>query len=114
MKILIVAILVGTLFIAPASAQTSKPSSAADLASYTGPDRERLLVEGAKREGKVVWYTTLAAEQNKQIANAFETKYQGVKVETFRTGSSALAQRVLTEAKARRNLFDATRSTVPQ
>src|SRR5262245_30017437 len=78
MKILIGVMLVASL-VTSAWSQTSKPSSAADLASYTGSDRERLLVEGAKREGKVVWYTTLAAEQNKQIANAFETKYQGVK-----------------------------------
>ena len=113
MKILIGAMLVAFLVTAPARSQTSKPSSPADLASYTGSDRERLLVEGAKREGKVVWYTTLAAEQNKQIANAFETKYPGVKVETFRTGSSALAQRVLTEAKARRHLVDAIETTLP-
>ena len=78
--------------------QTAKPSSLADLASYTGTDRERLLLDGAKREGKVVWYTTLAAEQNKQLANAFEARYSDVKVETYRTGSSALVQRVLTEA----------------
>ena len=102
------------LFIgAPAWSQTAKPSSAADLASYTGSDRERVLLEGAKREGKVVWYTTLAAEQNKQIAGAFETKYPGVKVETFRTGSSALAQRLLTEAKARRHIADAIETTLP-
>ncbi|MBI2229372.1 MAG: hypothetical protein HYU46_09760 [Deltaproteobacteria bacterium] len=52
----------------PAWSQTGKPSSAAELAAYTGADRERLLLDGAKREGKVVWYTTLAAEQNKQLA----------------------------------------------
>jgi hypothetical protein len=39
---------------APAWSQTSKPSSAADLAAYSGADRERLLLDGAKREGKVV------------------------------------------------------------
>lgn len=93
--------------------QTTKPVSPADLASYTGADRERLLHEGAKREGKLVWYTTLAAEQNKQIANAFEKKYAGVNVETFRTGSSALAQRLLTEAKARRHIADAVETTPP-
>ena len=86
---------------------------AADLASYTGADRERVLLDGAKREGKVVWYTTLAAEQNKQIAGAFEAKYPGVKVETFRTGSSALAQRLLTEAKAKRHIADAIETTLP-
>jgi len=83
------------------------------LASYTGADRERLLLDGAKREGKVVWYTTLAADQNKQLANAFEKKYPGVSVETFRTGSSALAQRLLTEARARRHLADAIETTPP-
>ena len=93
--------------------QTAKPVSPADLAGYTGADRERLLHEGAKREGKLVWYTTLAAEQNKQIANAFEKKYLGVSVEIYRTGSSALAQRLLTEAKARRHIADAVETTPP-
>jgi iron(III) transport system substrate-binding protein len=113
MKILTAAFLFVFVMTAPAWSQPSKPFSPADLASYTGLDRERLLVEGAKREGKVVWYTTLAADQNKQIANAFETKYPGVKVETFRTGSSALAQRVLTEAKAQRHIADAIETTLP-
>ena len=100
-------------FCTPAWGQTAKPSTAAELASYTGPDRERLLLEGAKREGKLVWYTTLATDQNKQISGAFERKYPGVSVETFRTGSSALAQRLLTEAKARRHIADAIETTPP-
>jgi hypothetical protein len=74
MKMLIGAMIVAFLVTAPAWSQTSKPSSPADLASYAGSDRERLLVEGAKREGKVVWYTTLAADQNKQIANAHKSR----------------------------------------
>jgi iron(III) transport system substrate-binding protein len=98
---------------APAWSQTGKPSNAAELAAYTGADRERVLFDGAKREGKLVWYTTLAAEQNKSIAAAFEKKYPGVSVDTFRTGSSALTQRLLTEAKARRHLADAIETTPP-
>jgi iron(III) transport system substrate-binding protein len=113
LPILSVTILFLFLASAPALSQTSKPSAAADLAAYTGSDRERLLLDGAKREGKVVWYTTLAAEQNKQIAGAFEAKYPGIKVDTFRTGSSALAQRLLTEAKARRHIADAIETTLP-
>ena len=111
--------LIATLFALPLIvnaavwSQANKPSSAADLAAYIGSDRERLLIDGAKREAKVVWYTTLAAEQNKQIAGAFEAKYPGVKVETFRTGSSALAQRLLTEAKAKRHIADAIETTLP-
>jgi iron(III) transport system substrate-binding protein len=113
MKILTAALFFAFLITTPGWSQSNKPISPVDLASYAGSDRERVLLDGAKREGKVVWYTTLAAEQNKQIANAFETRYPGVKVETFRTGSSALAQRVLTEAKARRHLVDAIETTLP-
>ena len=113
MKVIAVTMFLIVIVSGSAWSQSAKPASPADLASYTSADRERLLHEGAKREGKLVWYTTLAAEQNKQIANAFEKKYPGVNVETFRTGSSALAQRLLTEAKARRHIADAVETTPP-
>jgi iron(III) transport system substrate-binding protein len=109
----LITILLLCLFAPLAWGQSGKPSSPAELAAYSGSDRERVLLEGAKREGKVVWYTTLAAEQNKQITGAFETKYPGIKVDTFRTGSSALTQRLLTEAAAKRHLADAIETTLP-
>ena len=105
------AVILLLLATAPASSQISKPSSAAELAAYTGADREKILFEGAKREGKVVWHTTLATDQNKQMAALFEKKYPGVSVDTFSTGSSALTQRLLTEAKARRHIADAIETT---
>ena len=113
LKILSAALLLVVLITTPASSQSGKPSSPAEIAAYAGPDRERWLVEGAKREGKLVWYTTLAAVQNKQIAATFEAKYPGVKVETYRAGSSALVQRVLNEAQARRHIADAIETTLP-
>ena len=109
----LITVLLVFLFASHAWGQTGKPTSAAELAAYSGADRERILLDGAKREGKVVWYTTLAAEQNKQIAGAFEAKYPGIKVDTFRTGSSALTQRLLTEAAAKRHLADAIETTLP-
>ena len=113
MQILTLTFVFFLLVSSPARTQTAKPVSPADLAAYAGADRERVLLDGAKREGKLVWYTTLAADQNKQLAGAFEAKYPGIKVETFRTGSSALAQRLLTEAKAKRHLADAIETTPP-
>ena len=113
MKHLVATIVILLSMHAPAWGQSAKPSGAADLAAYTGNDRERILFDGAKREGKLVWYTTLAADQNKTIAAAFEKKYPGVSIETSRTGSSALAQRLLTEAKARRHIADAIETTPP-
>ena len=113
MQLSLIALFFLALDTTPTWSQTTKTLSPAELAAYGGADRERILFDGAKREGKLVWYTTLAAEQNKQIANAFEKKYPGVSVETYRTGSSALAQRLLTEAKARRHIADAIETTPP-
>ena len=110
---LLLAISILLLGCTSAWSQTAKPVSATDLASYVGADREHVLFDGAKREGKVVWYTTLATDQNKQIAAVFEKKYPGVSVEIYRTGASALAQRLLTEAKARRHIADAVETTPP-
>jgi iron(III) transport system substrate-binding protein len=64
-------------------AQPFKPNSIADLALYSGPDREQMLAAGAKKEGKLVWYTALAGGSYKDLAQAFQTKY-GVPVESYR------------------------------
>ncbi|HLN86954.1 MAG TPA: hypothetical protein VK200_10835, partial [Candidatus Limnocylindrales bacterium] len=40
--------------------QTARPNTATDLAKYLGGDRERLLYDGASKEGKLVWYTSLS------------------------------------------------------
>ncbi|HEY3165925.1 MAG TPA: ABC transporter substrate-binding protein, partial [Candidatus Binatia bacterium] len=59
------------------SAQPRKPATIAELVTYRGPDREQLLYAGAKGEGKVVWYTSLAGDSYKELVKAFETKYPG-------------------------------------
>lgn len=41
----------------------------------------------ARREGKVVWHTALAAESAQRVAARFEQAYPGIKVEVHRTGS---------------------------
>ena len=88
------------------SAQTK---SAADLANYRGADREEVLKAGARKEGKLIWYTSLTAHRD--IANVFEAKYPGVKVETYRAGSTDLTRRLLSEAQARRNIADLIETT---
>ena len=68
------------LFIASSAwAQARKPSTIAELAVYRGADREALLYAGAKTEGKIIWYTSLAGDSYKELVKAFETKYPGVK-----------------------------------
>jgi iron(III) transport system substrate-binding protein len=108
MRLLPVTILLLISFAPIAWAQTK---SLADLANYRGADREELLRAGARKEGKIVWYTSLTAHRD--IANVFEAKYPGIKIETYRAGSTDLTRRLLTEAQSRRNLADLVETTPP-
>ena len=49
------------------AAQNKKADSPAALAAYNGADREQRLLAGAKAEGKVVWYTSLAGSSYKEL-----------------------------------------------
>jgi len=91
--------------------QGSKRTALAELAQYTGADRARLLYEGAKKEGKFSWYTSLIA--NKEIVKIFEAKYPGVTVETYRDSGTQLATRVLAEAQSKRYLGDVVETSPP-
>ena len=58
------------------------------------------LVEAAKKEGKVVWYTSLVLTSAEKLAKQFEAAYPGIKVEVHRTGSERILQRVMQELGA--------------
>ncbi len=63
------------------------------------------VLDAAKREGKVTVYGSPESEIMKAIQDAFEPKY-GVKVEYWRASSTKVLDRVLTEARAGKPLFD--------
>jgi iron(III) transport system substrate-binding protein len=109
MKGLPAVILLSVILLGDAWAQTAAPKAAADLAKYTGADRERVLYEGAKKEGKFVWYTSLSTY--KEMAKSFESKYPGVTVEFYRAPATNLATRIVSEAQARRYNVDAIETT---
>ena len=94
------------------AAQISKPTTLAELAVYNGPDREQLLIAGAKKEGKVIWYTALAGGSYRDLARAFETKY-AVPVEAYRGTSRDLIAKVLAETQAKKYLMDVAESSPP-
>src|SRR5262244_2657125 len=63
-------------------------------------------VEAARKEGKVVWYTSLALSSAEKIAKLFEAEYPGIKVEVQRTGSQRILQRVMQELQANIKIVD--------
>lgn len=94
-----------------ASAQVKKPMALAELAKYRGADREKILYEGAKREGSFTWYTSLVPHRD--IGKVFMTKYPGVSIDIYRADGVTLANRVLAETQARRHLMDTIETTPP-
>ena len=90
--------------------QTKKPRTLDELVAYSGADRHQILVEGAKAEGKVVWYTSLSGVY-RDLVDAFKKKYPDIAVEVYRAGSTDLGPRLLNEAQAGRYVADALEST---
>ena len=52
------------------------------------------LIEAAKKEGKVVWYTSIDLAAAERIAKTFEAKFPGVAVRVERNGAERLFQRI--------------------
>jgi len=63
-------------------------------------------VAAAKKEGKVVWYTSLELQTSERIAKLFESAYPGIKVEVHRTGSGRILQRLMQEHQANIKIAD--------
>jgi len=84
-----------------------------DIYMYQGPDRDKRLVENAKKEGVVTLYSTLTVNDARALSDAFEKKY-GIKVQAWRGGSEKIVQRALTEARAGRHDADAFEMNGPQ
>ena len=88
------------------------PTTVSQLALYEGADREKILIEGAKREGAFMlygshtWYRTVAKE--------FEKKYPFLKVSEFRTDGRNLIKRALEEIKAGQYIADVIATTGEQ
>jgi iron(III) transport system substrate-binding protein len=80
---------------------------------YRGADRDARLVERAKREGRVVLYTSLAPTESRPLADAFQKKY-GVRVELWRALSDQVVQRAITEARGRRHAVDVIETNGPE
>ena len=65
------------------------------------------MLELAKKEARVSFYTTMGADEAKMLADAFQSKYPSMRVEITRLGSEKLLQRIITENRAGSHLFDA-------
>lgn len=98
---------------APAAEGTKAgaPTTSAALGAYRGQDRQALLESGARREGQLVWYTSLAGDVITVLADAFKAKYPYItKVDIFRGAENEIITRATNEAQAGQPSFDVVES----
>ena len=69
------------------------------------------LIEAAKKEGKVVYYTSVDLPLAEKIAKAFEAKYPGIAVRVERTGAERVFQRIGQEYASRIHAVDVVNSS---
>jgi len=88
------------------------------LAAFSSPNpifpqepQDPKVIDAARKEGEVVWYTTMSLDQSKQFADHFHNKYPFVKPTVFRAGGGSLLNKILIEAKAGRHNWDVMQGT---
>lgn len=69
------------------------------------------LVAAARKEGRVVWYTSVDLKLAQQIGKAFETRFPGVACRVERTGAERLFQRIGQEYASRIHAVDVVNSS---
>src|SRR5438093_1252671 len=92
---------------AGALATPAKVLAAAPPATSITPQ----LIEAAKKEGKVIYYTSIDLPIAERIAKAFEAKFPGVSVRVERSGAERVFQRIGQEYSSRIHAVDVVNSS---
>jgi iron(III) transport system substrate-binding protein len=69
------------------------------------------LIDAAKKEGQVVYYTSTDLPVAEKVAKAFEAKYPGIAVRTERTGAERVFQRIGQEYSSNIHAVDVVNSS---
>jgi iron(III) transport system substrate-binding protein len=102
---LLVSVIMALLSASPGFAQ----SAASLLKKYDGlqgKERELKLIEGAKKEGKVVVYSFTAVDQLKPLLEEFQKRYPFINPEHYRANATGVFNKFTTEARAGQTLAD--------
>src|SRR6266851_807767 len=96
----VVAVVVGALVVACSTAgpQPAAPATQAPVQAASGVNQT--LIDAARKEGTVVWYTSVDTSVAEEVGKKFEARYSGMKVDVNRSGSERVMQRVMQEAQS--------------
>ena len=95
----------------PAQAQ-NRESILAALAKLPAAERQARLIEGAKKENGLVWYSSTTAEDALALTKKFHEQHPSIQINHFRSSSEKLLERILAESRA--NAFKADIVSLPE
>jgi len=72
----------------------------------TAADDRAAVIEGAKKEGKLVWYTPTDVDDSSVLLERFKKHYPFIKTELYRASGVKILSKVMTEARMGKYLFD--------
>jgi iron(III) transport system substrate-binding protein len=96
------ALATGALFAEPARAAAPPPTSVTPA-----------LIEAARREGRLSYYSALELNVAERLGKAFEAKYPDIAVHVERSGAERIFQRIVQEQGSGINAVDVANSTDP-
>lgn len=73
---------------------------------WAQPTPSAALIELAKKEGKLVWYTSMAIDTSKPLLDAFLKEYPFIRADLVRAGEEQLMTRIMNETRAGKWSFD--------
>jgi iron(III) transport system substrate-binding protein len=76
------------------------------LEKLPAAEREKKLIDGAKSEGEMLWYTNSGVENANRYIQAFKKKYPFINATFWRSKTRQVTQRIVSEANAGRHLVD--------
>ena len=105
-KLSAVALVMALMAALPAAAQQTAGALLAKLAKLSPEARQKALVDGARAEKEVTFYSSLQPPQVEPFTRAFHKRYPFLKVNAARISGSKVVVRIQSEMNAGKNLVD--------
>jgi iron(III) transport system substrate-binding protein len=94
------------------TAQAQDTTAIDKIAMYHGADRTKLLLDGAKKEGAVTFYSSLTVDQAlRPIVNGFKAKYPFMRPQYVRDDPPQMLQKLMAESRANNMVADVFENT---
>ncbi len=117
----LIVLLLATVFFAAAAAPAHAAAPAetagqilAKVSKLPADQRQKVLMEKAKAEGEVAFYSSLQAQQIDPFVRVFQKRYPFIKVNPYRVSGNRQVLKIQTEMNAGNNFFDVTNGSAEQ